>query len=231
MLATDIIEEITAHCQRVIERALPADVLGKLIVLPMLPSEDCWGLASGSGHIAARAHRGAATDRAIAMDVRAIVDFYGSLPEARAAALAIGCHEVSHLLVAKPDPETTTAEATAIWAEILTSPSIGGAGWHCPRWAGSFFVAVDRLRGVLPLGEHRRLVRHSWSGLRRYGFRPLEILDVLAGLSLPESIGAAFASDTAASLALMGACDDESARQAWIDRSTRKTLASVASAA
>jgi len=228
---TDIIEEITTHCQRAIERALPVDVLGRLLILRLPEYEASWGLASGSGAVAAMAHGGGALDRAISLNVRAIVGWYASQGEARAAALAIASHELAHLVTARPDPVVTTAEATAIWNEVLGLPSTGGACWHCPRWAGAFFAITDQLKNVLPAVEHRTVIRLAWAGLRELGYSPLAILDVLAGLSLPESIGEAFAPDTAASLALMGACDSNEVRQSWIDRTYRKTLATPASAA
>jgi len=231
MPTADLIAGIEAHCSQAIERALPVDVLGKLLILRLPEHETAWGLASGSGAVAAMAHGGGALDRAVSLNTTAIVDFYDSLDEARCAALAIACHEAAHLLTARPDPLVTHDEATAIWSEILTVPSIGGACWHPPRWAGSFFVAVDRLRGVLPLAEHRSVVRHAWSGLQGCGFQPLAILDALDGRELPESVAAAFAPDTAASLALMGACDSESAREAWINRTYQHTFATPANAA
>jgi len=231
MTPSDIIEEITTHCQRAIERALPADLPGRLLILPVPEHESSWGLAVGDGRLAAQANGGGALDRAIRVNAGAIVGHHRSHEEDVAACLAVACHEVAHLLVSAPDRAATTAEAVAFWNEILATTPTGGAGLHAPNWAGSFFAIVDRLRGVLPLAAHRRLVRHSWSGLRRYGFRPLEILDALDGLSLPESVAATFAPGAGAALALVAACDDALTRQAWIDRSTRKALATSASAA
>jgi len=232
MPAADLIAGIEAHCSQAIERALPADVLGgRLLILRATAGEPSWGLASGSGRVAAVANGGAATDRAITLNVPAIIDYYKALDEARAAAVAIGCHELAHLLTAKPDPLVTHDEATAIWNEVLTMPSIGGVCWHCPRWAGAFFVAADRLKTVLPAVEHRAVIRLVWAGLRQHGFAPLEILDALTGLTLPASIGEAFAPGAAAALALAAVCDDELTRQAWIDRSFRKTSATSANAA
>jgi len=46
MPTADLIEEIEAHCSRVLEQALPRDLPGKLIVLRATAGEPSWGLAS-----------------------------------------------------------------------------------------------------------------------------------------------------------------------------------------
>jgi len=227
----DTIAGIETHCERALMAALPRDLRGRLLVLRLPEHETAWGLACGSGGIAAVAHGGTSLDRAIRLNAAAIITYYDSLDEAQCAALAIVAHEVAHILVSVPDPATTHAEAVAIWREVLVTPSVGGADRHCPRWAGAFFVIADRLKSVLPAVEHRAVIRLVWSGLRAHGFAPLVLLDVLAGRSMPESVAAAFAPDTAASLALMGACDSDEARQSWIDRTYQHTSASVADAA
>jgi hypothetical protein len=227
----DLIAEITDRCERVLMQALPADLPGRLMVLPMLPSENYWGLAVGDGRLSALANGGTVLDRAFRMNVAAILAYHAEHEEAVAVCLSVAAHELGHLLVAAPDRAATTAEAVAFWNEVLITQPTRGASLHCARWAGSFFVIVHHLKNVLPAREHRAVIRHAWAGLRGYGFEPLAMLDALDGLSLPELVGEAFAHGAPASIAVAGVSDDDPARQAWMDRANRKTLADVASAA